>query len=193
MKSKRIIAIFIGLLAVLSLLSLACSDQNVQKINEASTQNTPQEDATITARVEARLLSDPKLTTREISVETDNGAVTLRGTVENQAEETHALDLAQNSEGVREVSSDLAVKSELSTESGEGIGDTIEEGLSTAGEKMKDGLEKTGEVIKEGTDQAGDAVEKGMDETGEAVEESVDQATEEARDAALTSRSKQSM
>jgi hyperosmotically inducible protein len=69
------------------------------------------DDATITAAVNAALVTDkPSFFTR-IDVDTNNGVVSLNGTVENPEQRARAEQLASRVDGVRRVVNNLQVKS----------------------------------------------------------------------------------
>jgi hyperosmotically inducible protein len=90
------------LLTVATALSLgACS----------STQSPGEQldDATITARVKAKLAADPEVNPFNIDVDTDAGVVTLRGTVEDPEAKTEAAKLARGTSGVRSVRNEIKV------------------------------------------------------------------------------------
>ena len=61
------------------------------------------DDATISARVKARLAADPDVKAIHIDVDTVDGRVTLNGKVESAHQREEAEDLARRTEGVREV------------------------------------------------------------------------------------------
>ena len=67
------------------------------------------DDATITARVKTALLNDPQVGGMRIDVDTTLGVVTMSGVVKTQAEETRAVQLARNVDGVKDVKSTLQV------------------------------------------------------------------------------------
>ena len=64
-------------------------------------------DAVITSKVAAKLAADPDTDSYEIDVDTQNGAVRLRGFVETELERSEAEDLALTTEGVRSVDNQL--------------------------------------------------------------------------------------
>ena len=68
------------------------------------------DDATITAKVKAALLHAADVKGTDLNVNTVNGAVTLKGSVESQAQTDRAVQIARASEGVREVNNQLTVK-----------------------------------------------------------------------------------
>jgi osmotically-inducible protein OsmY len=68
-------------------------------------------DPWITTKVKTKILADDLLDKSEINVDTTNdGVVTLKGTVPSVAAETRALELARTTEGVRTVVDRLEVK-----------------------------------------------------------------------------------
>jgi len=70
------------------------------------------DDSVITGKVKTALLRDRDIKSLGISVETNDGEVTLRGTVEDKRQAQRAEKIAQEIEGVRNVTSQLAVRGE---------------------------------------------------------------------------------
>jgi osmotically-inducible protein OsmY len=66
-------------------------------------------DPWITAKIQAKYFLDDEVKGHDIDVDTSNGTVTLRGTVENEQQKRQALALARNTEGVRDVTDQLTV------------------------------------------------------------------------------------
>ena len=60
-------------------------------------------DAWLTAKVQSKYFLDDEVKGLDIDVDTNEGVVTLSGTVRSEAERRQALALARNTEGVREV------------------------------------------------------------------------------------------
>ena len=68
------------------------------------------DDASISARVKARLLNDTEVRATGIDVTTANGVVTMTGQVGSKAAEARAVELAHQVSGVKDVVSKLEVK-----------------------------------------------------------------------------------
>ena len=68
-----------------------------------------QPDAWITAKIQSQYFLDAEVKGRDIDVDTNNGVVTLRGSVDNDAERRQAVMMARNTEGVRQVNDQLTV------------------------------------------------------------------------------------
>ena len=66
-------------------------------------------DAAITTAVKSKFLADPDVSGLKIDVDTNNGVVTLRGTVPNAAEKTRALRMAKETTGVKNVRDQLKI------------------------------------------------------------------------------------
>jgi hyperosmotically inducible protein len=87
--------------------------QDMISVREASAQgNAPNpdrtvgeriDDAGITMKVKAKLLDDPVVKGLRIDVDTRDGVVYLTGSVSGETEKQKAIDLARNTEGVRDV------------------------------------------------------------------------------------------
>jgi hyperosmotically inducible periplasmic protein len=71
------------------------------------------EDATITAKVKAKLTADPEVNPFRIDVDTVNHVVTLTGTVKSAAVSAEAEKLARQTAGVRAVVNRLQIEGEV--------------------------------------------------------------------------------
>ncbi len=66
-------------------------------------------DGWITTRVHSRFVGEPLLKDSDISVDTDNHVVTLKGTVKSRTGRTKAGDIAKRTEGVHRVVNRLTI------------------------------------------------------------------------------------
>jgi len=64
-------------------------------------------DAWITSKIQSRYFADSDVKGRNIDVDTSNGVVTLKGTVNSHSERNQAVAIARNTDGVREVRDQL--------------------------------------------------------------------------------------
>jgi len=103
-------------LAVVAFLVVSCMQTN---------------DARITGMIKSKLAVDDRVRASEINVDTANGVVTLTGNVDSQEARDHAMTLARETSGVREV------KDMMSVRSGSATGDAPEPSR-TAGERIDD-------------------------------------------------------
>jgi len=87
-------------------------EQAAKKEMEAQTPDSkhPVDDAAITAKVKMTLAEDHLLSALNINVDTKNQVVTLTGTVKDELEARHAVQVAQSVDGVKSVNSVLTVK-----------------------------------------------------------------------------------
>jgi osmotically-inducible protein OsmY len=69
-------------------------------------------DAKITTVITTRFLFDSEVGGTDIDVDTDNGVVTLNGSVESSAEKQLAIEIAKNAEDVRDVVDNLSIVAE---------------------------------------------------------------------------------
>lgn len=69
-------------------------------------------DPWLTTKVQSKFFLDGDVKGRDIDVTTQNGVVTLRGTVDSAAERRRAVAIANNTEGVREVRDELRMEAE---------------------------------------------------------------------------------
>ena len=66
-------------------------------------------DAAITSEVKTKFLAEPGVSGLNIDVDTNNGVVTLNGTVKSKAESQKAMTIARNSKGVKRVVNNLKI------------------------------------------------------------------------------------
>ena len=106
----------IGLVACATLGGAACNrtaeQEGVQTQTPATESAAPRGDTAITTAVQARYYTDDTVRARHINVSTDNGVVTLKGTVESEAARQQAVNLAKSVEGVSQVEDQLQVAAE---------------------------------------------------------------------------------
>lgn len=75
-----------------------------------------QPDAWVTAKLQAKYFVDDEVKARNIDVTTQNGVVTLQGSVASEAERRQAVAIARNTDGVREVTDQLRVDAGIGEE-----------------------------------------------------------------------------
>jgi hyperosmotically inducible protein len=66
-------------------------------------------DAAITTAVKSKFLADSDVSGMKIDVDTNNGVVTLHGTVPSAAEKRRAVQIAKETDGVKSVKDNLKV------------------------------------------------------------------------------------
>jgi len=79
-------------------------------IDQSSATNKIISDSVITGAIKTKLLNEKDLSGIHIHVETNNGTVKLTGTVPNKAANNKAIALAQDTDGVKKVISELTIK-----------------------------------------------------------------------------------
>ena len=77
--------------------------------DDSRSAGTTMSDAGITAKVKASLIADDLTKARNINVDTAKATVTLKGTVESQAEADRAMQIARSTDGVMAVRSELKI------------------------------------------------------------------------------------
>jgi osmotically-inducible protein OsmY len=92
--------------AALPVLALALG---VSTIARAESTGQYIDDASITAKVKAALLADKQLKATQVSVETNQGAVQLKGTVASKDQESEAVKAANQVNGVKSVNDMIQV------------------------------------------------------------------------------------
>jgi hypothetical protein len=117
-----------------------------------------QTDAGITTSVKSKLAADDTVKAYQVDVDTNDKVVTLRGDVETVAQKEHAVMIARNTDGVRDVIDQLRVNPTAATtglddigndRDDPNIGDDIEAGARKAGDAAKEGAKKTGDAVKD--------------------------------------------
>lgn len=88
----------------------ATSDMGDSIENRADQAGQAIDDATITAAVKSKYLLDDTLKGLQISVDTEQGVVSLTGTVQNDAAKELATQIAQGTEGVVRVDNQLTIQ-----------------------------------------------------------------------------------
>jgi osmotically-inducible protein OsmY len=95
-----------------------------------------QSDAGITTKVKARLAADTTVKAIQINVDTNNGVVTLSGTVNNEAAKTQAVALARGTDGVADVVDNITVTVQPA-QAQSGVGQALDDVTITAAVKSK--------------------------------------------------------
>ena len=128
-------------------------------------------DKTIDDQVESRIKNDASLKKHTIIVTTEDGVVTLTGTVPTEAESAKAARIA-NVAGVTRVNNNLIVTKDAKDEVKGTAGRAAEktkDGAEKVGEKTKDGAEKVGEKTKDGAEKVGKETKEVLSKTGEVI------------------------
>jgi hyperosmotically inducible periplasmic protein len=96
----------------LALCTSGCTNMSKGSRNDDSHRKvgTVLNDATITANVKAKFVTDDEVKAFTINVDTYQGVVTLSGTVPNQQALNRAVKLAKETDGVRQVISKLTIR-----------------------------------------------------------------------------------
>jgi hypothetical protein len=68
------------------------------------------DDAALTAKIKSKMALDDTVKALNVDVDTSNGVVTVSGTVRSDAERQRALQLARETDGVRQVTDRLVVR-----------------------------------------------------------------------------------
>ncbi len=140
-------------------------------------------DAGITTNVKSKLAADDTVKAYEINVDTNNGVVTLTGTVERPAAKEQAIIIARQTNGVTNVVDQITVNRAEATS---GALDRAEDRAANTAEKIGD---KTADAARYTVDKTEDVARKTVDET-----ESLAKKTGEAvTDTAITSMVKTKM
>jgi hypothetical protein len=131
-----------------------------------------QTDAGITTSVKSKLAADDTVKAYQVDVDTSNKVVTLRGEVETAAQKEHAVMIARNTDGVRDVIDQLRVNPTAATTGIDDIGNDRDD--PNLGDDIDAAARRAGEAVKEGADKAGEAIKEGARDTRDAVKGATD-------------------
>jgi osmotically-inducible protein OsmY len=92
-------------------------------------------DSWITSKIQSRYFVDDDVKGRNINVDTQNGVVTLRGTVNSYSERLQAAAIARNTDGVKEVHDELMIEARPRERD---TARAIKDSVGTAGQKIED-------------------------------------------------------
>jgi hyperosmotically inducible periplasmic protein len=118
-------------------------------------------DAWITSKIQSRYFVDNDVKGRNIDVDTSNGVVTLKGTVNSHSEHNQAVAVARNTDGVREVRDQLQMTPENHDVRGTVGREASKVGreASKLGEKASHEASKAGEKVSQEASKAGQHIE----------------------------------
>src|SRR5687767_1736058 len=145
-----------------------------------------QTDAGITTNVKTKMAADDTVKAYQIDVDTANGVVTLSGAVETAAAKEHAVMIARNTDGVRDVIDQLRVDATAATSGLDVDADADVDVDSTLDDAAAREAREARENIGDAADRAGDAAERTAERAGDAAERTADRAGAVITDAALT-------
>lgn len=117
-----------------------------------------QTDPGITTAVKSRLAADDTVKAYQIDVDTADQVVTLNGTVQTTTEKEHAVMLARQTDGVRDVVDQIVVNPAAAT-TGE-LREDANEAAREAGEEAREATEAARETGQEAQRRAGEAVDR---------------------------------
>jgi BON domain len=100
--------------SVIALIGLFLLSSSLLKASPQNAQNSPDDNA-ITTSIQAKLFQDPSLKTQDISVSTQDGVVTLTGTVDTQQKQAAVDRIASMEPGVVKVIDSLTVNASASS------------------------------------------------------------------------------
>lgn len=99
-----------GVSSVVDMIAARTASGNANAPDSDRTVGEAIDDAGITVSVKGQLLDDPLVRGLQIDVDTRDGVVFLTGEVNSDAERQQAIQLAENTDGVRDVQANLTVQ-----------------------------------------------------------------------------------
>ena len=122
-----------------------------------------QTDAGITTDVKTSLAADETVSAFDVDVDTNEGVVTLTGTVPSMVAKDRAVQIARSSDGVRDVVDNLRVGE---TEATTGVDADIDTDLD---DRAREGARDVGDAVQDGAEATGDALRRAGEATRDAV------------------------
>lgn len=101
---QRAALVLAAVMAGTSLIAACSSTPSQQSTGQAI------DDGVVTAKVKAKLIEDPVTKAHQINVDTFKGTVQLSGFVETDQARTRALQIARDTDGVKQVKDALQVR-----------------------------------------------------------------------------------
>jgi hypothetical protein len=142
-----------------------------------------QTDAGITTAVKTKLAADDTVKAYQVDVDTQNHVVTLSGDVETETQKAHAVQLARETDGVRDVIDQLRVNPTAATS---GRVDADGADIDVNGDVNADvdddaeaNAREGASAVKEGAKKGADAVVDGAKKVGSEIKDAV---TDDDRD-----------
>src|SRR5262249_22536048 len=93
-------------------------------------------DSAVTAKVKSKLAADPQTSAIKIGVQTNEGVVTLSGTVPSDTEKSRTEEIAKNTDGVSRVVNDIKVNPE--SLGATNVEKKVDEAAKSVGEAVSD-------------------------------------------------------
>jgi hyperosmotically inducible protein len=112
MRTALHLSLYAAAALVAATLAGASAAQQSPTSQPSNTESTREyiDDAAITAKVKAALVTDKETKASEVKVETDRGVVHLTGTVDSQGMADKSAEVARTVKGVQSVRNDLHVR-----------------------------------------------------------------------------------
>jgi hyperosmotically inducible protein len=111
---KKVVSTVLAVISVCFINSVALANDGyfIKAVSTSTVSdiNNVVPDTAITTAIKTQFAADSQISALSISVETTNGTVTLTGTVPSEAAKQRAINLAQNTQGVKTVVEDLIVQ-----------------------------------------------------------------------------------
>jgi len=121
-------ALQLVLVIALALAAPACQEKTI-------------DDATLTAKVKAKMIADGRVSATRVNVESVEGVVTLKGEVQTPQENTAAEDIAKTVEGVKRVSNEITVNAAVAG-SGAPTVDELKDKAKSAADQIATGAKQ---------------------------------------------------
>ena len=123
-----------------------------------------QSDAGITTAVKSKLAADDTVKAYKVDVDTENKVVTLSGDVDTEAQRTHAVMIARNTDGVTDVIDQLRVNPTAATSGVDVDADVDVDVDDTLERDARRGADATSDAAKRGAQKTKDAAKKAGEE-----------------------------
>ena len=192
---KRMSVLFCGAVFALATAGVATAQTAAQEAKDKTKAAANQTgevvgDAAITSAVKSKLLADKATGGLKIDVDTNDGVVTLSGTVHSAAERNEAVRLARTTKGVKTVSNKLVLGTAATTGRTADDGKLkveIKDDTKESAAKVKDATKKAVGAVKDTKVEVKDDTTPKLERAGAATKEKSGQAKDASADAAITS------
>jgi len=116
------------------ILSAACQEQTI-------------DDASLTAKVKAKMIADGRVSATRVNVDTAGGVVTLKGEVPTSQEKSAAEEVAKSVEGVKRVSNEITVNAAVAGSGAPTADELKDRAKATAGQIAQSAKEGASEAV----------------------------------------------
>src|SRR5262249_11790498 len=113
----------------------------------AACQEQTVDDASLTAKVKAKMIADGRVSATRVSVNSVGGVVTLKGEVPTAQEKSAAEEIAKTVEGVKRVSNEITVNVAVAGSGAPTVDELKDKAKTAAGQIAEDAKQSASEAV----------------------------------------------